>query len=147
DGKEIWVARYSGGLNRGAVANAIASDAEGNVYVTGYSTGMITGRDYDYATIKNDSDGKEIWVALYTATMDRRNIASAIALDADGNVYVTGGSWGGVSSQEDYATIKYNSDGKQIWLARYNGPASGVDVTYAIAVDAIGHVYVTGLSD
>jgi hypothetical protein len=37
-------------------------DAAGNVYVTGESLG---GTSFDYATVKDDSDGNQQWVARY----------------------------------------------------------------------------------
>jgi hypothetical protein len=69
---------------------------------------------------------------------------TAIAVDAAGNVYVTGKSYGGSSTNLDYATIKYNSTGAQQWVARYNGSGSSTDEAKAIAVDNSGNVYVTG---
>ena len=44
-----------------------------------------------------------------------------MAVDGNGNVYVTGGSYGSGNSW-DYATIKYNTSGDTIWVRRYNGP-------------------------
>jgi hypothetical protein len=41
---------------------------------------------------------------------------------------VTGGSLGS-GSGSDYATLKYSSTGSQTWVARYNGPANGDDVS------------------
>jgi len=41
-------------------------------------------------------------------------------VDKSGNVYVTGESLGNGTGY-DYATIKYDSDGKQLWVTRYNG--------------------------
>lgn len=48
-GVPLWTNRYSGPANGTDAANAIAVDAKGKVYVTGYSW---TGVTYDYLTIK-----------------------------------------------------------------------------------------------
>ena len=140
-GQEQWVVRYRGPGNSGNVANAIAVDGSGNVYVTGRSS--TSGTDYDYATIKYNSAGQEQWVARYNGPANGVDDAIAIAVDGLGNVYVTGNSVG-LRTNFDYATIKYNSAGQQQWVARYNGPANGDDYAAAIALDASGNVYVTG---
>jgi hypothetical protein len=57
-------------------------------------------------------------------------------------VYVTGSSTGS-GFNYDYATIKYNSSGDSLWVARYNGY---IDAAYSLAVDGSGNVYVTGSS-
>ncbi|MBI4066215.1 SBBP repeat-containing protein, partial [Candidatus Gottesmanbacteria bacterium] len=93
-----------------------------------------------------DSSGNQLWVARYNGGIeDDEDYANAIAVDSAGNVYVTGGSSvdGGI---EDYATVAYDSSGNQLWVARYNGPANGLDYGIAITVDTGGNVYVTGTS-
>jgi hypothetical protein len=141
-GQEQWVARYNGSGNGEDDANAIAVDSLGNVYVTGQSLGLGTGL-FDYATIKYDSAGQEQWVARYS--LPATDIPRAIALDSSGNVYVTGRSTG-LGTLFDYATIKYDSAGQEQWVARYNGPANDYDDAFAVAVDSLGNVYVTGTS-
>lgn len=49
-GVQQWIQRYNGPGNSTDVANSIAVDVSGNVYVTGYSHG--SGTAVDYATIK-----------------------------------------------------------------------------------------------
>ena len=142
---EEWVALYDGLANDNDRAECLAVDVDGNVYVTGKSLGSST--DYDYATIKYNSDGVEQWVTRYDGPTNFYDIASSIALDGAGNVYVTGYSDGGSSATRlDYATIKYNNDGVEQWVARYDGPINSDDLAYSIALDGAGNVYVTGRS-
>lgn len=104
-GQEQWVARYNGPGNEDDRANAITHDSSGNVYVTGWSSGLDDFR-YNYVTIKYSETGQELWVARYDGPGLGNDYANAIAIDASGNVYVTGGS-DGLNSCLDYATIKY----------------------------------------
>jgi hypothetical protein len=143
-GVEQWVVRYNGPGNYFDEARAIALDNSGNIYVTGYSSG--SGTFADYATVKYDSLGVEQWVARYHGPGNVWDLATAITLDNVGNIYVTGESVGS-GTQEDYATVKYNSLGVEQWVARYDGPVSGNDRVRAIAVDGACNVYVTGESE
>jgi uncharacterized delta-60 repeat protein len=143
-GAEQWVARYNGPVNSNDIANAIAVDSSGNVYVTGQSLG--SGTNYDYATIKYDSSGGEQWVTRYNGAANSVDVARAAAVDSSGNVYVTGYSYNGTGTVYDYVTIKYNPGGVQQWVAKYNGPGSSADNANAIAVDSSGNVYVAGWS-
>jgi uncharacterized delta-60 repeat protein len=86
------------------------------------------------------------WVSRYNGLSNGSDNAASIAVDGTGNVYVTGSSSGGVTSN-DYATVKYNSAGIEQWSAIYNGPTgNGFDAASSIAVDGSGNVYVTGTS-
>ena len=141
--QEAWVARYNGPGNDFDAAQAIAVDNSGNVYVTGRSSDP----DFSihYATVKYNSGGQEQWVARYYGPINYQDAPTAIAIDNSGNVYVTGYSFGSANNY-DFATIKYSSQGKEQWVARYNGPNNGDDGAEGIAVDGSGNVYVTGMS-
>ena len=138
-----WVARYNGPDNGWDGGNAIAVDSDGNVYVTGSSDGV--GTLYDYATIKYSPTGIEQWVVRYSGPGNGCDEASAIVVDHAGNVYVTGYSEG-LGTGSDYATIKYNPQGVEQWVARYNGPGNMADGAGGIALDESGNVYITGFS-
>ena len=142
---EEWVARYEGAGDVADEAHDIAIDAAGNIYVTGASgyDGVIG--DFNYLTVKYDADGSQQWVSRYDGPSEYWDIACRIAVDAAGNVYVTGTSRG-IDSGDDYATIKYDSSGNELWVARYDGPAGGTDEVNDLVLDRDGNVYVTGES-
>ncbi|HXN42297.1 MAG TPA: SBBP repeat-containing protein, partial [Myxococcaceae bacterium] len=141
DGNQLWLARYNGPENSEDFPSAIAVDAAGNAHVTGTSVRPDLSAQ-QYATVKYDLDGNELWVTPYNGPRNH-DAASAIALDAAGNVYVTGVSEGAGTSL-DYATLKYDPDGNQLWVARYDDPDHGEDLAIAIVLDPAGNVFVTG---
>ena len=144
-GVQQWAQRYSGTGNTNDVAHSIAVDDSENVYVAG---GCESGMGYysDFATIKYNSSGIQQWVQRYNGPGNGDDRASSLAVDDSGNIYVTGSSRG-IGSDDDYATIKYNSSGVEQWVQRYNGPGNNYyDYASSVAVDSSGNVYVTGLS-
>jgi uncharacterized delta-60 repeat protein len=142
-GDTMWTAAYGGPDNAGCIAYALALDDSGNVYVTGQGYSSATWRDY--ATIKYDSSGTEVWVAVYDGlTTYAEDVAHDIAY-RDGYLYVTGESEN-AANDHDYYTIKYTSAGDTVWTARHDGPDNGNDEAYALDVDGDGNVYVTGES-
>ncbi|MFZ1320590.1 MAG: SBBP repeat-containing protein, partial [Ignavibacteria bacterium] len=143
-GVQQWVARYNGPGNNEDWAYSLAVDTLGNVYVTGTSIG--SGTDWDYATLKYNSSGVQQWVARYNGPGNISDVANSISIDGSGNVYVTGGSWGVGGTNYDYATLKYNSDGVQQWVVRYNGLGNSYDFANSLVIDGSGNVYVTGVS-
>jgi uncharacterized delta-60 repeat protein len=143
NGNELWVARYNGPGNGDDNARAVAIDSSGNVYVTGYSYDSTTSKDY--ATIKYDSNGNELWVRRYNGPGNSDDDARAVAIDSWGNVYITGWSYGS-GTYFDYATIKYYTNGGTAWIRTYNGTGNSDDYATALNIDAYGNVYVTGES-
>jgi len=138
-----WAARYNNGSTD--QCNAMTVDAAGNVYLTGSSRsgGMFT---EDIATIKYNSSGTMLWTKRYVGSGYGEDHGYAIAVDASGNVYVTGRTWIDAASNNDIITIKYNSAGDSIWVKKYNGSKSNHDEAFAICLDASGNVYITGSS-
>jgi hypothetical protein len=135
-----WVREYNGsGDTLDAVMDMIVDDA-GNVYVTGYSFGV--GSEEDYATVKYDSDGNEIWVKRYNGSTSEDDRPAAIALDTNRNVFVSGQSREASPNFQDYLTIKYTPEGDTTWIRRY--VRGGSDFVYDMKVDLAGNCYVTG---
>ncbi len=148
-GQQLWVRRYNGPGNAGDNPAAIAADPDGKiVFVTGYSQGAGTNRDY--TTIAYDAaTGKQLWLSRYNnPRRSGYDAASALAISPDGSrLYVTGTSHGR-SSDVDYATVAYAAaSGRQLWVARYNGHANKEDSAESVAVSPDGSkVFVTGSS-
>lgn len=137
-----WVRRYDGPFSSGDYSHAITVDTSGNIYVTGESYGSGTSRDY--ATIKYYPNGDTAWVRRYDGPGNGADYARDIVLDALGNVYITGKSYGGIGEGYDCATIKYDSEGNEEWIERFGGEANLDDEAYAIALDVHGNVFITG---
>jgi len=146
-GDSMWVREYNNPLaNYNDIAWALKVDGSGNVYVTGSSDATSSGTE-DYLTIKYDASGTQQWLARYNGPGGGDD-AYAMAIDDNGNVYVTGDSrGGGPTFSYDYLTIRYDAaTGDTIWTARYNGDGNGLDAALSIALDHRGNVFVTGYS-
>src|SRR5262249_31053231 len=95
--------------------------------------------------------GHQLWVKRYNGPATGERGANAVAASVDGKtVYVTGSSFGGSTTNYDYATVAYNAaTGAQQWVKRYNGPggAFGDDQANSVVVSPTGTtVFVTGSS-
>lgn len=98
-----WVNRFMSNDLPGVIEiNDIVTDASGNVYIVGLVRNMLT--NDDYITIKYNSDGVEQWSAEFNGLHNSRDVGNGIAVDALGNVYVTGGTHS-FNTNRDYATI------------------------------------------
>ena len=150
-GTQVWAARYAGSLGRADAGNAIKVDAGGNVYVTGYTTVRVLGQKKIYLTIKYNASGVQQWLQTLQGvgqTNGQDDAAAGLALDASGNVFVTGYVFAGTgyAGRTDYLTAKYNGSGTLQWKQQYNGPGNSFDYPTAIATDNTGNVIITGYS-
>lgn len=132
--------------NISGVSNDMVIDNAGNIYVTGVT---YAGSTNDFCTVKYNSAGAQQWSVTYNGTDNLGDQASSIAVDNQGNVYVTGTAnidYGNTVWTGDYCTIKYNSSGQQLWVKIYSGNSNGRDIPFKVAVDGSGNVVVTGQS-
>jgi hypothetical protein len=142
-GNQLWEQRYIGPANWSDWASSMVADDSNNIYVTGCSFG--DGTSGDIATVKYDSYGNQLWVQRYNGPGNGMDCGADIAMDKLNNVYVTGESWGGMTGR-DYVTIKYDSQGNQLWAKRFDGGVYLSDSASAVTVDDFDYVYVTGAS-
>ena len=160
-GNVIWAQRAGGTGND--YSSSIATDASGNVYVSGgYTSSTITlgattltnAGGTDIMIIKYDASGNVIWAKSEGST--GTEYSKSIAADASGNVCITGNfdspsiTIGATTlTYTGHPTIfiaKFDSSGNALWA---NRPVGGVidNRGQDIATDVFGNVYVTGYFD
>ncbi|MEN3334194.1 MAG: hypothetical protein V7641_3559 [Blastocatellia bacterium] len=157
---------YLGGSNEDR-ARALAIDADGNAYLTGYTTSFnfpvtidaysTTYRNYsDVFVTKLNPSGSGIVYSTYIGG-DNYDSANAIALDSSGNAYVTGytasmnypttaGAYQtvfGATYSNDAFVTKLNAAGDALAYSTYLG-GNDDDQGYGIALGTDGSAYVAG---
>jgi hypothetical protein len=138
DGALLWDKRFSTGPGHDQ-GNSVAVDSSGDVIVAGSANRSATDADY-YTAKYAGANGALIWDRRYNGPSNAYDYASAVAVDAIGNVSVTGGSG------SDVYTAKYAAaNGALLWERRYSGPPSWRwEEGAAVAMDRHGNVVVTG---
>jgi uncharacterized protein (TIGR03437 family) len=166
-GTAVVYSTYLGGSFNGDEGRGIAVDSAGNAYVVGrthatnfpvtpnaYATARKNGGAF--VTVLNAAGDGLIYSTYLGAPDSFADEATAVALDAAGNAYVTG-----ITQAPDFPVTlgAYQSTPSFIWVAKLNPSASGtaslVYSTYfgkgggtaisrGIAVDSSGSAYITG---
>ena len=149
---------------------SIAVDAEGNAYIAGntesttfpttpgaFQTNIAAGTHTFIA--KLNPTGTALVYATYIGGSGPADFCNAIAVDDQGNAYVTGQTFSddfpttpGAFQTVHHAPVsspfvtKLSADGSHLVYSTYLG-GSGDDRGYGIAVDSSGSAYVTGLAN
>ena len=152
DGSKLWDTTFDRGNEGLEIPNGMTTDTNGNIYITGIGW---SGNSVDYLTIKYNSSGVEQWHRTENPQGGERwNEATAVAVDTNGNVLVTGYS-PNPDGWLNYHTVKYNPQGTKLWEQGYNYESTDPDnpatvtnsVAQAITTDTDGNIYVTGTFD
>ncbi len=146
-GTRLWIHQLGTALSE--KASAIAVDARGNAYVTGWTLGALDNQSNaggrDVFLTKYDTNGAKQWTTLLGTTFDEE--ANGVAVDVNGDIVIAGytnGILDGASNagKNDLFIAKYNSSGVNQWTRQLG--SSGVDVGRGVATDSSGDVYVAG---
>ena len=153
-GKLVWVRNFTNVSDE--FVTAVAVDTDGNVLTTGRFNGAVDFGGTVLDAVANDlfvlklgPDGKTIWAKQYQGTGSQTG--SGIAVDAKGNVLVTGWFDGRVDfdghtldavGKEDLFILMLSPLGDVIWARNFKGPDR--DQGSAIAADDKGNALVTG---
>jgi len=155
NGNVNWAVR--GGGTGNDVANSVAVASNGDVYIQGtfFSTATFgthsvsSGGQSDIFVAKLNSAGE--WQWAISASTFGTDTAGQIALDSEGNAYVTGTIWGDATlgtiylptiGYKDVFVAKVSSGGSWIWANLAGGTNS--DEGWGIAIDGSGDIYISG---
>jgi hypothetical protein len=148
DGTGLWGNSIGGIFYHVGFANAVAVDGNDDVIIAG---GVYDPRDFgngynlNYYTVKYAAaDGAQIWGERYDGLGGDNDYAVALAVDADGDVVVTGSSQGYAFNAQPLTVAYKGTTGAYRWSQRYGGDISIGGAATAIAVDANGNTAVTG---
>ncbi len=103
---------------------------------------------FSFLTLTSTCFAQE-WVRTYKnvngGLKDGEDKANDMVIDSDGFIIVTGY----VSDCEtgtDICVIKYEPDGDTLWVKKFKGPGASEDKAYAITVDDLDNIYITGIT-
>jgi hypothetical protein len=136
---EEWVT--SDGTQNYFIKAAVETDGDGFVYVAGAT--LNNAGNYDLLVSKYDAEGNVLWTDQYDGTGNGDDAAVALAVDANGYVFVTGTTFTSSTDTLDVVTIGYDDTGNRDWLEVYSGADELADFGTCIAVTN-NAVYVGG---
>jgi len=164
----VWGTYYGG--NSFDAGNDCATDALGNVYMTGYttlntSTIIATIGSYqatfgglgDAFLVKFNSSGVRLWSSYYGGA--NADNGTSLAVDGSGNVYMSGitSSTAGIASAAAHQTVMGNSSSDDAFLVKFDGAGlrqwatyyggSGNEENSNCTVDPSGNVYLVGTTE
>ena len=147
-----------GGPSSSAVANGVATDSAGKVFLTGGLTGTVDfGNGVPTTTTANgglfvaayDAAGTNLWVKAYGQSGDA---GMAIAVDGSNNLAITGHASGPIdfintalpTSAEGWIVANFTTSGDFRWAKRNSASVGSGSSGYSLAYDANNHLYVAG---
>ena len=138
NGDTLWNRKHNGTANAQDFFNALAVDANENIYMTGRVNGLYG----DVGTVKFDSSGSFLWEQTYAGQGGFADEGKDVKIDGSGNVYVAGvvDNWVGGRS----LMIKYNSSGTSLWVRSYDFAPNDYEESLVLAIDGAGNTIATG---
>jgi hypothetical protein len=148
DGSEAWAHSYQGSDTPDDKPVDMVLDADENLCVTAASQGA----SQDYLTLKFAASGQSVWTNRLDGAGHGGDQPGAMAVDAEGNVYVSGYTYlssatNAVGVHVFYAltTVSYAPDGTERWRNDYER-TSGRRQVHDMILDDTGRVIVSAIS-
>ena len=141
-----WEKRFDGNGGDDRV-NAMAIDAQGNVFVAGYGTNLSavnSGKDWWIKKIASDGTEDLSWNKRFDGN-GKADVIQALVTDSNGNVYAAGYGNNLVTAGADWWVKKFTASGVEdaAWDKKISGIGSDSGVSSLVA-DTAGHIYAGG---
>ena len=137
DGSQLWLTRL--GSSSDEHVYGVASDAQGNVYMTGESFGNLSGGEQEEPTPFFVAKWSGSGVKLRVEQFGDVGVVHHMTSDGRGDVYMTGDA---AYVRETFFVAKYSAKGARLWRKEFGGP--GQATASSVASDSRGNVYVSG---
>jgi len=147
NGNDIWDTAYNNPIDSALLDERPVDcgiDPSGNFIIAGWTErGTWAVNQDDYLVLKYDSNGNLLWHTRYDRS-GFKDDAAAMAIDAAGNVFVTGRS--AIGTDDDWVTMKLDGNtGAHLWIpVKIFSGGNGDDRAVAIALDNAGNPVITG---
>lgn len=133
-------------------ANGVAIGPDGSVVIVGayertvdFGGGAVTAVDFlDAYAVKYTAEGNHVWTRSFGGSND--DVASAVAIDGNGNVLVVGHYWQSTdlgegpvtgNGRDDMFLVLYDADGNLVWTRTWGG--IDFDRAWGVTVDDLGN--------
>ncbi|MCC7505283.1 MAG: hypothetical protein IT259_08280 [Saprospiraceae bacterium] len=124
--------------------SASAINSSHQTYVATSTLNSAASSTYGMLLSKYSSGGSLLWSVTYTLNTAGNVHVGDVAIDASGNVLVTGAAYNGSANNYDLFVVKYSPSGTQQWSKTYNGAGNSYDGGAALVCDSNNDVFVTG---
>lgn len=144
-GVQQWLQTYNGPGDFNDEGKDIGIDANGNVYVTGYSDTLVnTQPNEDIVLLKYNNSGAFQWRKVYDGPGHSYEWSKKLTIDKNNNILVVGYGWTASANGNDYIILKWNPSGNFQWIRSYNYGPNTFENPADIITDSLNNVIVTG---
>ncbi len=147
DGNRLWVRQW--GSTGFDVCSDVTVDGDGNIYVSGYTTGALEDQTltggYDAFLVRFTADGERVWMRQWGS--ERSDSTAGVVVDSTGAIFVAGTTDGVIDGQTPAGRVgvfltKFSPDGVRLQTTIFGADVS--TTASALAIDAADRLYVTG---
>ncbi len=157
-GQIVWTQQF--GTTGYEFPWAVETDSQGNIYLTGITTGIFPGSQggnvegnitgsSDIFVAKYLPNGTQSWVRQFGSNEEDGELLAGMAIDSQDRIFLTGYTNGNLGSANagsyDALVTSYDTNGNQLWQQQFGSPQ--LDYATGLTVDGANNLFVTGFTD